>query len=74
MFYKSGGIIRKNILKPRKKFSAMGLGASNMANLRKLGVLEQNTNFKMAYEGYTVTNFMFEIRLVRYLGHPFAKL
>ena len=48
MFYKSGGIIRKNILKSRKNISAMGLGASKVATLGKLGVLEQNANFKMA--------------------------
>ena len=53
MFYKSGGIIWKNILKSRKNISAMGLGASKVATLRKLGVFEQNANFKMAYEGYT---------------------
>jgi hypothetical protein len=33
----------------------MGLGASKVAILRKMGVLEQNANFKMAYEGYTGT-------------------
>ena len=76
MFYKSGGIIRKkNILKSRKNISVMGLGASSMATLRKLGVLEQNANFKMAWGGIRPPKFfMFEIRLVRYLGHPFAKL
>ena len=52
----------------------MGLGASNMASLRKLGVLEQNANFKMAYKGIWPPIFFLEIRLVRYLGHPFAKL
>ena len=51
MFYKSGGIIWKNILKSRKNISAMGLGASKVATLRKSGVFEQKANFKMAYEG-----------------------
>ena len=65
----------KNILKSRKNISAMGLGASKVATLRKLGVFEQNANFKMAYGGIRPPeNFIFEIRLVRYLGHPFAKL
>ena len=60
----------KNILKSHKNISAMGLRASNVAILRKLGVLVQNANFKIR----PPENFIFEIRLVRYLGHPFAKL
>ena len=61
-------------LKSRKIFSSMSLVPSKMAKMSKWGVFGAKRNVPDDVEGVYDHQFFFEIRLVRYLGDPFAKL
>ena len=70
-----GGRNEIRYLKSRKTFSFMGLVPSKMAKMPKSGVFGAQRNVSDDVGGIRPPkNFIFEIRLVRYLGDPFAKL